>query len=109
MASPSLLNCPAGAAQIVDHLIQRNPVSFGKAFRNDGPRIIGVRVIAAVGRIAQNTVQAAVTSFDDIAELVAYEEKGTQVDPGVDLKPSFSRKLMALWCYFIKATPRMTA
>ena len=36
--------------------------------------------LSVVGRIAQNAVQAAVKSFDDVAELVVCEEKGTQVD-----------------------------
>ena len=59
--------------------------------------------------MAQNVDQAAVTSFDDVAELVVCEEKGTQVDLGVGLKPSFSRKLMVLWCSFIKVASRTTA
>ena len=49
------------------------------------------------------------TSFDGVAKLVVCEEKGTQVDLGVGLKPSFSRKLMALWCFFVQAAPRTTA
>ena len=43
------------------------------------------------GRIAQKDVQAAVMSFDDVAELVVREEKDTQINSGVGLKPSFSR------------------
>ena len=50
--------------------------------------------MSAVGRIAQNVVRAAVTSFNDVAELVICEEKGTQIISGVGLKPSFSRTLM---------------
>ena len=57
----------------------------------------------------KNAVQAAVTSFDDVAELVVCEEKGTQVDSGMGLKPFFSRKVMVRWCSFMKATPRTTA
>ena len=48
-------------------------------------------------------------SFDDVAELVVCEEKDTQVDSSVALNPSFSRKLMVLWCSFMKAAPRTTA
>ena len=59
--------------------------------------------------MAQNAVQVAVTFFDDVAELVVCEEKGTQVGSGVGLKASFSRKLMVLWCFFMKAAPRTTA
>ena len=40
--------------------------------------------------MAQNTVQAVVTSFNDVADLVVCEEKCTQVDSGVGLKPSLS-------------------
>ena len=65
--------------------------------------------LSAGGRTAQNAVQAALTSFDDVAELVLCQEKGTQVDSGVGLKPSFSRKLMVLWCSFMKVAPRTTA
>ena len=65
--------------------------------------------LSAVGRIAQNAIQAAVTSFNDVAELVVREEKDTRVDSGVGLKPSFSRKLMVLWYSFMKAVPRTTA
>ena len=46
--------------------------------------------------MAKNAVQAAVTSVDDVTELVVYEEQGSQVDSGVGLKPSFCRKLAVL-------------
>ena len=59
--------------------------------------------------MAHNPVQAAVTSFDDVTELVVCEEKGIQVDSGVGLKPPFSRKLMILRYSFMKAAPRTTA
>ena len=59
--------------------------------------------------MAQNAVQAAVTSFDDVAKLVVCEEKGTQVDSDVGLKSFLSRKLVVLWCSFMKAAPRTTA
>ena len=59
--------------------------------------------------MAKNAVQAAVTSVDDVTELVVYEEKGSQVDSGVGLKPSFCRKLTVLWCSFMEAAPRTTA
>ena len=45
VTSPSLLDCPADTAQMVDHLIQRILVSLGKALGDDVPRIVGVRVI----------------------------------------------------------------
>ena len=48
------------------------------------------------GRTAQKDVQAAVMSFDDVAELMVCEEKGTQVDSDVGLNPAFSRELMVL-------------
>ena len=64
---------------------------------------------SAGGQTAQKDVQVAVMFFDDVAELVVCEEKGTQVDSGVGLNPSFSRKLMVLWCFFMKAAPRTTA
>ena len=50
--------------------------------------------LSAVGGIAQNAVQVAVTSFDGVALLVVCEEKVPQVDSGVGLKPSFSRKMV---------------
>ena len=65
--------------------------------------------LSAVGRMSQNAVQVVVTFFDDVAELVICEEKGTQVGSGEGLKASFSRKLMILWCSFMKAAPRTTA
>ena len=65
--------------------------------------------LSAIGRTAQKDVQAAVTFFDDVAELVVCEEKDTQVDSGVGLNPSFSRKLMILWCSLMKAAPRTMA
>ena len=65
--------------------------------------------LSAVGQMGQNEVQSVVTSFDDVAEWVVHEEKGTQVDSGVSLKPSLSQKLVVLWCYFTKkAVPRTT-
>ena len=69
----------------------------------------GFGSLSAVGRTAQKHVQAAVMSFDDVAVLVVCEKKGTQVDSGVGLNPSFYRKLMVLWCSFMKAVPRTTA
>ena len=69
----------------------------------------GFGSLSAGGRTAQNDVQAAVMSFDDVTELVVCEEKGTQVDSGMSLKPSFSRKVMVLWCSFMKAAPRTSA
>ena len=65
--------------------------------------------LSAGSRIAQKDVQAAVMSFDDVAELVVCEEKDTQVDSGVGLNSSFSRKLMMRWCSFMKVAPRTTA
>ena len=52
--------------------------------------------MSEIGQMAQNAVQAAVASFNDVAELVICEEKGTQINSGVGLKPSFSRTLMVL-------------
>ena len=46
--------------------------------------------LSAGGQTAQNDVQAAVMSLDDVAELVVCEEKGTRVDSSVGLNPSFS-------------------
>ena len=68
-----------------------------------GPSRLGS--LSAVGRMAHNAVRAAVTFFDDVAELVLCEEKGTQVELGVGLKPSFSQKLVVHWCFLMKAAP----
>ena len=65
--------------------------------------------LSAVGRMAQNALQVAVAFFDDVAALVMCEEKGIHVDSGVGLKPYLYRKLMVLWCSFVKAAPRTTA
>ena len=94
---------------MIDHLIQRILVSLGKTLGNGLSRTLEVRFIIGGWSIAQNAVQAAVTSFDEVTELVVCEEKGPQVGSGVGLKPSFSRKLMVLWCSFMKAAPRTTA
>ena len=59
--------------------------------------------------MAQNAVQTAMTFFDDVTELVVYDEKDTQVDSGIGLKPSYCRKMMVLWCPFMKAARRTTA
>ena len=48
--------------------------------------------LSAGGRIAQKDIQAAVMSFDDVAELVVCEERGTQIDSDVGLNPSFFQK-----------------
>ena len=61
----------------------------------------GFGSLSAGGPTVQKDVQAAVMSFDDVAELVACEEKDTQVDSGVGLNPFSSRKLMVLWCSFL--------
>ena len=66
-------------------------------------------LLSAVGRIAQNAIQAAVTSFHDVVELVMFEEKGTQVHSDVALEPFLSQKLMMLRCFFRKTAPRTTA
>ena len=81
---------------MIDHLVQRVLVSFGKALV-DVPRVIGVRPIDGGWSNSAKGVQAAVMSFDDVAELVVCEEKDIQIDSGVGLNPSFSRKLMVLW------------
>ena len=94
---------------MVDHLIQGILVSFGKPLGSGVSRILEVRVVAGSWS-KQNAVQAAVTSFDDVGELVVCEEKGIQVYSGVSLKSSFSRKPMVLfWCSFMKPAPRTTA
>ena len=51
----------------------------------------GFGSLSVGGRIAQKDVQAAVMSFDDVAELVVREEKDTQINSCVGLKTSFSR------------------
>ena len=77
---------------MADHLIKEYSLASARYL---GTAFLGFSrfgSLSAVGRIAQkNAVQAGGTSFDDVAELVVCEEKGTQVDLGVDLKPSFSR------------------
>ena len=105
MVLSSLLNYPAGAAHMVDHLIQGILVSFGKALRNGVSRILEVRAI--IGS-SSNGAECGPSRGDDIVELVVCEEKGAQVDSGVGLEPSFSRKLMILWCFFMKAALRTT-
>ena len=49
------------------------------------------------------------TSFDDVTELVVCDEKGSQDDSGVGLKPPVSRKLVVHWFSFMKAALRMAA
>ena len=70
VASPSLLDYPAGAAQMVDHLIQIFLVSFGQAL---GMTCLGSSrfvPLSAVGRIGQIAVQAAMTSSDNVVEFL---------------------------------------
>ena len=55
---------------MADHLIQGILVGFGKTLGNGVSRILEVWVIVGGWSIAENAVQAAVTSFDDVAELV---------------------------------------
>ena len=80
-------------------------------FENDVSRTPEARVIFdGWSNGAQNEVRAAVTPFDDVAELVVCEEKGTQADSCMGLKPSFFRKLeVHYWCSFMKAAPQTAA
>ena len=94
---------------MVDHLIQGSLVSFRKTLWMACLGFSRFGSLSAVGRMAQNAVQAAATSFDDGAELVVCEGKGTQVGSGVGQKSSSSRKLIVLWCSFMTAAPRTTA
>ena len=60
---------------MVDHLIQQILVSFG---RHLGMTCLGssrFRSLLEFGRMAQNAVQAAVASFDDVTELMVARRK----------------------------------
>ena len=90
MASPSLLDCPADTVQMIDHLVRGVLLASARHLGMTCLGLSGSGSLSAGGQTAQKDVQAAVMSFDDVAELVVCEERGTQADSGVGLNLSFS-------------------